>query len=133
MRCLVADGSATTRALVSNALRRAGAKEIVAHGSLDETLAACETPFDLVVVDRDLGPGPGWDWLVALRERACAAGRLIVIGTRVSQADAESLRELGTGAFLLKPIDPDTLGERAKALLADDEHGDAVDELPKAA
>jgi DNA-binding response OmpR family regulator len=136
MRCLVADGSATTRALVSNALRRAGATEIVARGSLDAALAACETPFDLAVVDRDLGAGPDWDWLGALRDKACAAGRLLVIGTRVSLDEARSLRALGTGAFLLKPLDPDSLGERARGLLAglaDDDGRDAADRLPKVA
>ena len=138
MRCLVAVGSATTRALVSNALRRAGALEIVAHGSLDEALAACGTPFDLAVVDRDLAAGPGWDWLGALRDRACAAGHLLVIGTRVSRDEAESLRGIGAGAFLLKPVDPEILRERAQALLGEessgeDEDGDAAEHFRKAA
>jgi DNA-binding response OmpR family regulator len=136
MRCLVADGSATTRALVSNALRRAGARDIVALGSLDEALAACETRYDLAVVDRDLGPGPGWDWLGGLRDRACEDGRLLVIGTRVSRDEAQALRALGAGAFLLKPLDPELLRERAQALLGEaesGEEGDGAEPVRKAA
>ena len=125
MRCLVADASATTRALIANALKRAGSTEVVARGSLDEALAACETPFDLAVVDRDLGQGPGWGWLVALRDKACGAGRLVMIGTRVTHVEASELLALGASAFMLKPIDPEQLRERVQALVADaDEDGE---------
>ena len=133
MRCLVVDVSATTRSLVSNALRRAGASELVSRGSFDEALAACETPFELAVVDRDLMDGPGWGWLVSLREKACPTGHLIVIGTRVTLAEAESLRALGAAAFLLKPLDPEALRERAQALLAAASEGDDSEPLARAA
>lgn len=118
MRCLVADRSATMRALVTKALRRAGATEVLSAASVDEALAACETAFELVVADRDLGTGPGWEWLAELREKACAEGRLIVTGTRVTRAEADAVRALGCGAFLLKPLDPERLAERALDLTA---------------
>ena len=120
MRCLVADRSATLRALMSHALRRANATEVVVASSVEEAVAACETAFDLIVVDRDLGPGPDWEWLAALRQQACSDGRLIATGTRVSRDEVEALRALGCGAFLLKPLDPERLAERASLLMSSD-------------
>ena len=117
MRCLVAEGSATTRQLIANALRRLGADEVVAHGSYDEALAACTSPFDVIVVDRDLAPGPDWDWLSLLRDRGCPPGRLLVVGTRVHRDEAMAMRAAGTGAFLLKPIDPSALVARVSRML----------------
>ena len=136
MRCLVADASATTRALVSNVLRRAGAAEIVSHRSLAEALSACETPFDVAIVDRDLAAGPGWDWLDALRARACRPCCLLVIGSRVSLDEAGALRAIGAAGFLLKPLNPELLGERVRKMLAGAGGAappDDVDELPQAA
>ena len=119
MRVLVADASATMRSLLRNAMRRLAGAEVTMASSLAEASEACEAPFDLVVIDRDLTPGPDWGWLGTLRERACPSGRLIVIGTRVSRAEAMAIRELGAGAFVLEPIDPERLRERAEALLAE--------------
>lgn len=118
MRILVAAPSATMRALLQNGVRRIVDSEVVLGPTLDDARAACETPFDLAVVDRDLCSGPDWTWLAELRERACPQGRLIVVGTRVSRDEALALRELGAGAFLLAPLDPTRLTERAQALLA---------------
>src|SRR5262249_32356054 len=99
------------------ALERFGADEVVAHGSLDEALAACTAPFDAIVVDRDLGSGPDWEWLSTLRDRACPPGRLLGIGTRVHRDEALARRALGTGAFLLKPIRPEQLQDRMRRML----------------
>jgi len=118
MRILVAAPSATMRALLLNGVRRIADSEVVACPSLEDALAACEPSFELAVVDRDLKSGADWSWLAELRERACPSGRLIVVGTRVSRDEALALRELGTGAFLLAPLDPTRLTERAQALLA---------------
>lgn len=118
MRVLVADASATMRALLRNAARRLPDSEVSMAASLEEATAACESPFDLAIIDRDLAQGHEWDWLAGLREQACPRGRLIVYGTRVSRAEAIALRELGTGAFMLEPLDPERLRERAEALLA---------------
>ncbi|MEY4374612.1 MAG: hypothetical protein RL760_779 [Candidatus Eisenbacteria bacterium] len=118
MRILVAAPSATMRALLQNGVRRIVDSELVLCPTFDDALAACESPFDLAVVDRDLKSGTDWAWLAELRERACPQGRLIVIGTRVSRDEALALRDLGTGAFLLAPLDPTRLTERAQALLA---------------
>lgn len=139
MRCLVADRSATSRAMMAHALRRAAASEIVAAGSLEEADAACETAFELVVLDRDLSSSLGWGWLAELREKACPVGRLVVTGTRISRAEVESLRALGCGAFLLKPLDPGLLAERVTMLMAADagakqgESGDEEEPLAEAA
>lgn len=118
MRILVAAPSATMRALLLNGVRRIADSEVVACPSIDDALAACEPSFELAVVDRDLKHGVDWSWLAELRERACPHGRLIVVGTRVSRDEALALRDLGTGAFLLAPLDPTRLTERAQALLA---------------
>ncbi len=127
MRCLVADRSATTRGIVSKGLRRAGATEVVVAASLEEALAACGTAFELAVIDRDLGAGPDWSWLAELREKACAEGRTIVTGTRVTRAEGEALRALGVCTFLLKPLQPEALAERVRALLAPPADGDGAD------
>jgi DNA-binding response OmpR family regulator len=125
MRCLVADRSATMRGIVTRGLRRAGATDVVAASTLDEAYAACETVFELAVIDRDLSEGLNWNWLGELREKACAEGRLIVTGTRVTRAEGEVLRALGVSTFVLKPLQPEALAERVRALLA---LGDAGEE-----
>ncbi len=118
MRILVAAPSATMRALLQNGVRRIADSEVVAAPTLEAAREACGTPFDLAVVDRDLEHTTDWEWLGHLREHACPRGRLIVVGTRVSRDEALALRDLGTGAFLLAPLDPTRLTERAQALLA---------------
>lgn len=118
MRVLMAAPSETMRAVMRNGLRRLVETEVVACGSLEDAEAACAVPFDLAVVDRDLSTTTDWSWLGTLRERACPPGRLLVVGTRVSHDEAIALRDLGAGSFLLPPLTPDRLLERASTLLA---------------
>lgn len=117
MRVLVADPSATRRGILSQAARRAGAQDVVRAASAEEALAACEAPFELAVVARELGPGADWHWLEELREKACPAGRLLVTGTRVTRSEATSLHALGAGAFLLRPCSPEAIADRLRRLL----------------
>ncbi len=132
MRILVADASATMRSLLRNAVRRLPESEVTMAANLEEAKAACETPFDLVVLDRDLAPGPDFEWLAGLRELSCPLGRLIVIGTRVSRSEAMALRTLGAGAFMLEPIDPERLRERAEWVLAQEPVAETTSEASAA-
>ncbi|MFM7231767.1 MAG: hypothetical protein ACKO3S_07265 [bacterium] len=118
MRVLMAAPSETMRAVMRNGVRRLVETEVVVCGTLEDAEAACAAPFDLAVVDRELASAADWAWLGTLRERACPPGRLLVVGTRVSRDEAIALRDLGAGSFLLPPLTPDRLLERASTLLA---------------
>ncbi len=110
---LFVDDNPEARALVAAVLEAAGARVSVV-ASAAEALRALEThPFDLVLTDIGMPEIDGYDFVMRLRERERARGRVPVCAVALTAyAGAEDRRRALAGGFqgyLAKPIAPDEL------------------------
>ena len=131
MRVLVVEDQAKLATIVAAGLRRAGMAVDVVFDGTDALEHTASTPYDVVVLDRDLPGVPGDDVC-----RALAAGRseTRVLMLTAARSVRERVEGLGLGAddYLPKPFDfaelvarIRALGRRATAPLpATLEHGD---------
>jgi signal transduction histidine kinase/ActR/RegA family two-component response regulator len=113
LRALFVDDNPEARALVAAVLEAAGALVSVV-ASAAEALRALETrPFDLVLTDIGMPEIDGYDFVMRLRERERAVGRVPVCAVALTAyAGAEDRRRALAGGFqgyLAKPIAPDEL------------------------
>jgi signal transduction histidine kinase/ActR/RegA family two-component response regulator len=113
LRALFVDDNPEARALVAAVLEAAGARVSVV-ASAAEGLRALEThPFDLVLTDIGMPEIDGYDFVMRLRERERAVGRVPVCAVALTAyaGNEDRRRALAGGfhGFLAKPIAPDEL------------------------
>ena len=75
-----------------------------------------EEPFDLILADIDLPKGDGFEIVRMLREKAKETP-LIIVSRRGGDSDVVNALNLGADEYIIKPINPVTLGAKVKALL----------------
>ena len=75
-----------------------------------------EESYDLILADIDLPKEDGFEIVRALREKAKETPLIIVSG-RGGDSDVVNGLNLGADEYIVKPINPVTLGAKAKALL----------------
>ena len=78
--------------------------------------ALTEEPFDLILADIDLPNGDGFETARGLREKAMETP-LILVSERGGDSDIVNGLEVGADEYIVKPINPVTLGAKIKALL----------------
>jgi signal transduction histidine kinase/ActR/RegA family two-component response regulator len=113
LQALFVDDNPEARALVAAVLEAAGARVSVVASAADG-LRALETHlFDLVLTDIGMPEIDGYDFVMRLRERERAVGRVPVCAVALTAyAGAEDRRRAMAGGFqgyLAKPIAPDEL------------------------
>lgn len=108
-RILAVDDSPTQRALVSEALERAGHDVTLATDGVEALKAAQDESFDLVLSDVNM---PNMDGIELTRElRALASYRFVPILMLTTEGPElkQSARKAGATGWLAKPFDPKTL------------------------
>jgi len=119
VRCLLADGSATTRRILRNVLRDLGVTEIAEASRGDEALELAGEGFHLVIVGLSLPGLEGLDLVRRLRERSeTATVPVLVIAARGTRSDVLRAREAGASGFVIRPFTPEALRPRLEALLS---------------
>ncbi len=119
MVLLVEDDEAV-REVLAVALEEAGMR-VARVGSRAEALrVASRVRPDLVLLDRQLPDGDGWQVVDELRRRAAGAADVIVIAmtAHVGLTTAERALIAGCEAFFEKPVEPARVIARATELLA---------------
>jgi len=116
-RILVADDDPQMRRLIRSILERDGFEVTEAADGLDALEALEAHPVDLVVLDIDMPRLDGLGVLEELRARVKTSSvPVIVLTARTDDTEARVL-DLGAQDFLSKPVQPQSLQARVKAVL----------------
>jgi DNA-binding response OmpR family regulator len=116
MRVLVVEDQAKLATIVAVGLRRAGMAVDVVFDGTDALERTASTPYDVVVLDRDL-PGVGGDEVCRTLVAGGSATRILMLtGARTVEDRIEGLG-LGADDYLPKPFDFGELVARIRALL----------------
>ena len=115
---LVVDDDAGVRALVCEALERAGYETVVARSG-EEALQAVENdPPDLAITDVQMGGVSGYEVCRRLRESfGDELPIMFLSGSRTEAYDRVAGFQFGADDYVVKPFDPEELVARVRALL----------------
>ncbi len=117
LRILVADDDPQMRRLIRSILERDGFEVIEAADGLDALESVEARPVDLMVLDIDMPRLDGLGVLEELRARVSTSSiPVIVLTARTDDTEARVL-DLGAQDFLSKPVQPQSLQARVKAVL----------------
>jgi two-component system response regulator (stage 0 sporulation protein F) len=119
-KALVVDDEATTRMLLSEALKSLGMEVTEAVDGADAIHKSLQTRFDLATMDIMMPNIGGLDAIRAMR-MVDPAYRIIVVSSVKDEQCHEAVRELGVPHFVSKPIRLAELRAAVKATLADEQ------------
>ena len=114
---LVADDDPQMRRLVRSILERDGYRVTEAGDGLDALESVEKGQFDLMLLDIDMPRLDGLGVLEELRTRIKTAGVPVVVLTARTDDTEIRVLELGAQDFLSKPVQPQSLQARVKAVL----------------
>ena len=115
VKALVADGNAYMSSLASSMLRSVGVVKVVeVHDSPSAMLALAREGFDVIVVDDQLGPTSGIEFVRALRSTGSPnrAIPVVMVFTQADQATIVAARDAGVTEFIRKPVSAQLLESR---------------------
>ncbi|HVP01367.1 MAG TPA: response regulator transcription factor [Solirubrobacteraceae bacterium] len=117
-RVLVVEDDADLLDVMTGALTADG-HAVAAASNADQALdLLVEQPFDLVLLDIGLGPGPdGIDVCRRLRAAGMDAVHVLVLTARDSEADVVMALEAGADDYVTKPIGVAELRSRVRAVM----------------
>jgi two-component system, NarL family, nitrate/nitrite response regulator NarL len=118
IRLLLIDDHALFRESMARVLGDDPAFEIVHCGSIREALALlAESPFDVVLLDHDLGSERASQFLPAARQNGYE-GRVLVVTAWVSDTEARRLLRQGVSGIFLKKAPLSELSESIRVVAA---------------
>lgn len=115
-RLLLVEDDALIRAVVADAAERAGFETAAAGNAHDALELAASGRFDLAVLDYSLPDGTGLDVAVALRTRFELP--FLFLSAFADDQLVRKATELGALGYLVKPIDPGSLGPMLRTACA---------------
>jgi type IV pilus assembly protein PilB len=116
-RILVADDDAQMRRLIRSILERDGYEVTEAADGLDALEVMESRPIDLMVMDIDMPRLDGLGVLEELRARVKTCGVPVIVLTARTDDTESKVLDLGAQDFLNKPVQPQSLQARVKAVL----------------
>ncbi len=114
---LVADDDPQMRRLIRSILEREGYKVTEAEDGLDALESVESGQFNLMMLDIDMPRLDGLGVLEELRTRIKTAGIPVIVLTARTDDTEVRVLELGAQDFLSKPVQPQSLQARVKAVL----------------
>ncbi len=109
-RVLTVDDSASTRAMVSHTLRRAGYEVVEAGDGVEGLERATEQHIDLVVTDQNMPRMDGLTLIKSLRQMPTYREAPILVLTSEPGDDLKTRgRKAGATGWMVKPVDPQRL------------------------
>jgi type IV pilus assembly protein PilB len=116
-RVLVADDDPQMRRLIRSILERDGYEVAEAADGLDALDQVENRPFDLMLLDVDMPRLDGLGVLEELRARIKTSGVPVIVLTARTDDTETRVLDLGAQDFLSKPVQPNSLQARVKAVL----------------
>jgi type IV pilus assembly protein PilB len=116
-RILITDDDAQMRRLIRAILERDGYEVTEAADGLDALDAVESHPFDLILLDIDMPRLNGLGVLEELRARVKTSGIPVIVLTARTDDTETRVLDLGAQDFLNKPVQPQSLQARVRAVL----------------
>jgi CheY-like chemotaxis protein len=116
-RVLVADDDPQMRRLIRSVLERDGYEITEVADGLDALEQVESHPFDLMLLDIDMPRLDGLGVLEELRARIKTSGVPVIVLTARTDDTEVRVLDLGAQDFLAKPVQPNSLQARVKAVL----------------
>jgi DNA-binding response OmpR family regulator len=116
-RVLIADDDAQMRRLIRAILERDGYEVTEAADGLDALEAVESHPVDLVLLDVDMPRLDGLGVLEELRARVKTSSVPVIVLTARTDDTETRVLDLGAQDFLSKPVQPQSLQARVRAVL----------------
>lgn len=117
MKFLVVDDSSTMRRIIANTLKKLGHSDIVEAGDGKEGMAALDAnPIDLVITDWNMPNMDGLTFVKEIRAGAHTALPILMVTTNAAKEDVIEALKAGVNNYVVKPMTPETLGEKIKAI-----------------
>lgn len=120
-RILIVEDSATMRSLLASSLEdlEIPVKIVEAESGFEALRCLPRDEFDLIVTDINMPDINGLELVSFIRNTEKYAGiPLVIVSTESSERDRDKGLGLGADAYLVKPIDPETLRQVVADLLA---------------
>jgi DNA-binding response OmpR family regulator len=119
-RILVIDDDDQMRAAIKAMMDRKGYL-VTGAGTAAEAktliLASSLRPYDLILLDINLGIKSGLELLAELRASSRLSAPILIISGEFEKYEVKKAAELGVVGFLVKPISPAELKERIAGIL----------------
>src|SRR5262249_18458231 len=119
---MVVDDSPSVRRVISNLLKNAGWKAILAKDGVDalEQLQQAAEPPDLLLLDVEMPRMDGYDLLTALKAQGALRDLpVVMITSRAGDKHRRKAFELGASAYLVKPYQDEALLDLIRQLTRD--------------
>jgi DNA-binding response OmpR family regulator len=116
-RVLIADDDRQMRRLVRMILERDGHQVVEADDGLDAIDLIEANRFDLMILDLDMPRLDGLGVLEELRARVLTASVPVIVLTARSEESEVQVLDLGAQDFLTKPVQPQSLQARVRAVM----------------
>jgi DNA-binding response OmpR family regulator len=117
MKVLIADDDRVLTHLLTVKLRAKGCEVLVVADAMQVLMAAMRAQPDAIVLDHQMPAGTGLEALRKLKQSSKTAHIpvLVLSGTKDGAVQQE-VRSLGADEFLSKPVEPDALYDRLRAV-----------------
>jgi two-component system chemotaxis response regulator CheY len=118
-KVLVVDDQKSMRGLVRFALLQMGMETVDGAESGEEAIKKLtQVRYDLVITDLHMGGISGLGLLKAIRQHPVLRGTPVIMATSETSSDTvRQAKTAGVDAFILKPVEPNALQQRVKAVL----------------
>jgi CheY-like chemotaxis protein len=107
LNVLVVDDNATSRRILTGIVERAGMRPVAAAGS-GEALALLQEGmgrrFEIAIIDAQMPGMDGFSLVEQMRKEAASQPAVILLISAGKLGDPDRLRQLGTAAWLVKPV-----------------------------
>jgi two-component system OmpR family response regulator len=114
-RILIVEDDIVVREIIARHLQRDGFEAIEADSIANGERLFAERDIDLVIADINLPDGAGFDLVATMRRTRDVP--VIYVTTRDASADRVHGLESGGDDYVIKPVDPDELQARIRAVL----------------
>ncbi|WP_460449349.1 response regulator [Alsobacter sp. SYSU BS001988] len=118
-KVLVVDDQKSMRGLVRFALIQMGMETVDGAESGEEAIKKLSTTrYDLIITDLHMDGISGLGLLKAIRSHPVLRGTPVIMATSETSSDTvRQAKNLNVDAFILKPVEPNALQSRVKAVL----------------
>ena len=117
MKFLVVDDSSTMRRIIANTLKKIGYGDILeAEDGREALKKLSENQVDLVITDWNM---PNMDGLTLVQEIRGGANKtlpILMVTTNAAKTDVIQALKAGVNNYVVKPMTPETLEEKIKAI-----------------